>query len=521
MSDTAVAKKSWVDRFLNGIERACNKLPPPAIMFFFFFLIAAVVGAILTVLDVSVINPAVHNPADAIVKSKNLFTSEGLLWLINNLIKNFTGFAPLGLVISMTLAMGLCEETGLLLALLSKSLRNVPPVLIPYVVALMGVIGNIASDAANVVIPPMAAIVYMGIGKHPVAGLITGYAGVGAGFTANIIIAGTDSLLQGITNEAIQGFMPGTEFAVDVTCNWFFMFASTFVVSAVIGTVSRFVVEPRLGKYEGPVHETLIDELAPEQKKGIRWAGISALVYIILIALAFFYGPLAKISPTGERIFVGSPLLKGLIPILLFFFAIPAIVYGYVSGTVKSTADLNRGMVKKASGMGNFIVLCFFAAQFNMLFRWTKLGTMLAICGVNFLKSIGFTGIPMCVSFIILIGVINLFVTSSSAKWALFAPIFVPMFMLLGYHPAFAQLLYRLGDSPSNSCSPMISYLWMILSIAQAKYMKDCKIGTLVSNLVPIALSLYVVWIIFFVLWDYLGLPIGPGVYAELPPGII
>ena len=521
MSDTAVTRKSWVDRFLDGIERVCNKLPPPAILFFWLFLIVAVVGAIFTKMDFTMINPAIKDPAKAIVRSQNLFSSEGLLWLLNNMIKNFTGFAPLGLVIVMTLAIGMCEETGLLLALLSKCMRNVPPVLVPFVVAALGTLGNIASDTAMVIIPPMAAIAYMGVGKHPVVGLIAGYAGAQAGFTANFMIAGTDSLLQGLTNEAIKGFIPDSTFVVDVTCNWFFLMASVFLCAIVIGATCTWLIEPRFGKYEGPQGESLIEELSPAQRKGLRLAGLSALIYIGLVVLAFFFGPLAKVTDTGARQFVGSPLLKGLIPVLFFFFAIPGIVYGYAAGTVKNSSDLNRGMVKQASAMGSYVVFCFFAGQFNMLFNWTKIGTMIAIGGADFLKSIGFTGTSMCVAFILLSAFVNLFVSSGSAKWAIFAPIFVPMFMLLGYHPGFAQLLYRLGDSPSNCFTPMSPYIWMILSVAQAKYMKDCKIGTLVANLIPIAFVLQIAWIIFFIAWSKLNLPIGPGVTAALPAGIL
>ena len=521
MTDTAAAKKSWVDRFLDGIERVCNKLPPPAILFCWLFLIVAVIGAIFTVTDFSMINPAISDPAKAVVKSQNLFSATGLQWLLDNMVKNFTGFAPLGLVITMTLAIGMCEESGLLLAMLSKCMRNVPPALVPFVIAFLGTVGNIASDTAMVVIPPMAAIVYMGVGKHPVVGMINGYAGAQAGFTANLMIAGTDSLLQGLTNQAIKGFIPDSTFTVDVTCNWFFLIASTFLCTLVIGGVCTWLVEPRFGKYEGGADDAKIEELSDSQKKGLRRAGWVALAYVALLVAGFFFGPLAKIAADGSRIFVGSPLLKGMIPLLFFFFALPGIVYGYSAGTIKNSGDLNKGMVKQAAAMGGYVVFCFFAGQFNMLFNWTKLGTMLAIGGADFLKGIGFTGTSMCVAFILLAMVVNLFVASGSAKWAIFAPIFVPMFMLLGYHPGFTQLLYRLGDSPTNCFTPMSPYIWMVLSVAQAKYMKDIKISSLVTNLNPKAFFMQVAWIVFFIVWDYFGLPIGPGVYATLPAGVL
>lgn len=509
-------KKSGVDRFLDGIERVCNKLPPPAILFVWLFLFVGVVGAIFTVTGVSMTNPA---SGEAVV-SANLFSAAGVQWLLDNLIKNFTGFAPLGLVITMTLAIGMCEESGMILAMLRNSLRNVPPAIVPFAIAFVGTVGNIASDTAMVVIPPMAAIIYLGVHKHPIVGMIAGYAGAQAGFTANLMIAGTDSLLQGLTNEAIKGFLPDSNFAVDVTCNWFFMIVSVFLCSLVIGFTCDKLIEPRFGKYEGESGGKL-EEVTPLEKKGLNFAGIAALLYLALILAGFFFGPLAKIGEDGGRLFVGSPLLKGLIPILFFFFSIPGIVYGYTTKSFKNTTDVNKAMVKQMSAMGGYVTFCFFCGQFNMLFKWTKLGTMLAISGADFLKNIGFTGVPMFVSFILICAFVNLFVSSGSAKWAIFAPIFVPMFMLLNIHPGFTQLMYRLGDSPSNCFTPMSPYIWMVLSVAQAKYDKNIKIGTLVSNLIPIAIALQIAWLIFFVIWYVTGLPIGPGVSAALPAGVL
>lgn len=511
MKENATAKKSWVDKFLDGIERVCNKLPPPAILFFWLFFIVGIIGAIFSLTGVTLINPASGEE----VASANLFSTEGLHWFLSNMVKNFTGFAPLGLVISMTLGVGLCEESGLIISMLRSSLKNVPAVLVPYMVAFVGTVGNIASDTAMVIIPPIAAILYIGVGKHPVVGMIAGYAGAQAGFTANLMIAGTDSLLQGLTNDAIKGFLPDSTFQVDVTCNWFFMIASTFLCSLVIGTVCNMIVDPRFGTYEGNGEK--MEEVTTQERKGLHAAAITAIVYIILIVVLFFAGPLAG---EGGK-FVGSPFLSGLIPILFVFFALCGLVYGYVSGTFKNVTDVNKAMTKQMSGMGSYVLFCFFCGQFQGLFNWTKLGTMLAIAGADFLKGIGFTGLPMCVAFIIICALVNIIVSSGSAKWAIFAPIFVPMFMLLGYHPGFTQLCYRLGDSPGNCFTPMSPYIWMVLNVAQTKYMPDLKIGTLISNMIPIAIVLQIAWIIFLILYMLTGLPIGPGVSMYLPAGIL
>ena len=475
MSENTTAKKTGVDKLIDGIEKVCNKLPPPAILFCWLFLITAIIGCIFSVMGVALTNPA----SGEVVTSANLFSKDGVDWILGNMVKNFTGFAPLGLVITMTLGIGLCEESGMLISMLNSSLKNVPAAMIPYVIAFVGTVGNIASDTAMVVIPPMAAIVYMGVGKHPVVGMMVGYAGAQAGFTANLMVAGTDTLLQGLTNDAIKAFIPDTTFQVDPTCNWFFMIFSTFLCAAVIGFCSVHMIEPRFGKYEG-AGEAKLEEVTPQQKKGLNAAALTAIIYIIIIAIGFFTGLLS-----GENgAFIGSPLLKGLIPIL-------------------------------------FVLFCFFCGQFQGLFNWTKLGTLLAIAGADGLEAAGFTGIPLCVAFILLCSFVNIFVSSGSAKWAIFAPIFVPMFMLLGYHPGFTQLLYRIGDSPFNCWTPMSAYIWMILSVAQTKYVPDLKIGTLISNMIPMSIVLQIAWIIVVVIWMMIGLPFGPGVGVALPAGIL
>jgi len=356
----------------------------------------------------------------------------------------------------------------------------------------------------------------MGVNKHPVVGMMVGYAGAQAGFTANLMVAGTDTLLQGLTNDAIKAFMPETTFAVDATCNWFFMIFSTLLCAAVIGFCSVHMIEPRLGKYEGSGNAKL-DEVTPQQKKGLHAAGITALIYIALIAVLFFMGPLA--GENGK--FVGSPFLKGLIPILFVLFSICGLSYGYVSGSFKNINDVNKAMAKQMAGMGSYVLFCFFCGQFQGLFNWTKLGTLLAIGGADFLENVGFTGIPLCVAFILLCSFVNIFVSSGSAKWAIFAPIFVPMFMLLGYHPGFTQLCYRIGDSPFNCWTPMSAYIWMILSVAQTKYVPNLKIGTLIANMIPMSIVLQIAWIIFLVIWMLLGIPFGPGVGIYLPAGVM
>ena len=289
------------------------------------------------------------------------------------------------------------------------------------------------------------------------------------------------------------------------------------MVAAVLGWVSIHIVEPRFGKYEAADSVETMDEITPAETKAMHHSALAVVVYIAIVLVGFFTGILSK---DGHTV-VGSLLLKGLIPLLFFLFSIAGIVFGISTGKFTKVKDVNAAMVKQMSGMGAYVVFCFFCGQFQSLFNWTKLGTLLAIAGADFLKGVGFTGVAMCVAFILLSALVNIFVSSGSAKWAIFAPIFVPMFMLLGYHPGFAQLLYRLGDSPGNCFTPMSPYIWMILSVAQEKYMPKCAIGTLISGMIPMAIVLQVVWIVFLIIWMMTGLPYGPGVNTALPPGIL
>lgn len=545
--ENKVVKKGWLDKFLDWLERVCNKLPDSTILFIYLFFIILVLGCILGLLGVSATNVATGE----VVKVQNPISTAGLQYFLGNMVSNFTGFAPLGLVITMSLAIGICEEGGLIATLLNDKLRNIPPAILPYVIAFVGTCGNIASDTAMVVIPPIAAVLYIGAGKNPLVGIINGYAGAQAGFSANLMIAGTDSLLQGVTNTNLAAFLGDKiKYEVDVTCNWYFMMASTFLCGAVIGAVCEFVVEKRFGKYQPPedmeVEMPELRDVTPKEKKGLRVAGLMILVYIAIVVALFFLGPLGKSYALKKDMdlaasiaayhadgvmvkqifgsnmlytteFVGSVLLKNLIPVLFLLFMVAGLSYAFTAGTFKKSKDVSKAMTHQMQLMGSYVAFCFFAGQFTGMFNYTKLATCLAIGGADLLDAIGFTGFGMLVAVILVTGLINLFVPSGSAKWAILAPVFVPMLMLLGYHPGFIQLIYRLGDSPTNAFTPLSPYLWVQLSLIQRKYDKNCGIGTLASGLFPIGIVLQVAWIIFLGLWMLLKLPIGPGVTTALP----
>lgn len=509
----AKPRKGILDSLMLGIEKLGNKLPTPFTLFFYLFCITAAIAWLLSVLGVSLVHPAT---GEAVV-ANNLFTLDGLNWILNNLVTNFTGYAPLGLVLTMTLGIGLCEEVGLVSALIRKAMTGVPAHVVPYAVAFIGVMGNIASDSASVIIPPLAAMAFIGVGKNPIAGMICGYAGTNAGFTANLLIAGTDALCAGITNAVLDGFLGKGVYNVQVVCNWYFMIASTFLLTAILGTVSNKIVEPRLGKYSGEA-EANSHEVTPAEKKALGASGIWTLVYVIIIAIGLFTGVLMNPKTGG---ILDSPFLKGLIPILFALFIVAGIGYGLSIGYIKSERDISKALTKRIAVMASYIVFVFSSAQFVALFNWTKLGTLLAIAGADGLKAVGFTGLPMIVVFILMVACINLLIGSSSAKWTLLAPIFVPMFMMLGYDPAYTQVVYRIGDSATNILSPMSAYLFMMLSMAQEKYDKNATLGTFLSNLFPHSIISLFFWIILLIIWSLAGLPFGPGAGMFLPAGIL
>lgn len=519
MENSIKSETTFLQRMMNRIEKVCNKLPSPGIIFLFLFALTAVLSLILGLAGVAVTHPA----SGAVLQIRNFFSRDGLYWFLEHMISNFTSFAPLGLVLLMTAAVGFCEESGLIENLLRSKMKGIRPGMLPYVVAFVGIIGNLASDTACIVWPPMAGLLYLAAGLHPIAGMICGYAGVQAGFSANLMIAGTDGLMQTITQRAVDGFLgPGT-LTVDPTCNWYFMAASTFLCTVVIGFLCDKLVNPRLGVYTPREGIRAQEEKTYTQrdKKALLWAGISMQIFFLVIVVAAIWGPLGVLvgkEGNGTRGFVGSYLLKYLVTILVFFFAIPGIVYGQISGSIRGFEGIYQVMSRVLGRMGGYLAFCFFCSQFQQLFSWTRIDTLLAVGGASFLKSTGFTGFGLIAVFILLSGFINIFISSATAKWAILAPVFIPMLMLAGnYHPAMTQLFYRIGDSATNAFTPVMPYLWVMLKTAQDTYDPELKIGTFTSTLLPIGVIMLFTWILFLGLWMLLGLPVGPGITALLP----
>lgn len=496
-----VKKKGFLNRFLDGVERAGNKLPHPFSMFLILCVIIMVVSLLCSMAGVSVVHPSTGDT----VAVKNLLSRTGVAYIMKNLVKNFIGFAPLGVILTMSLGIGLSEECGLIFTFLRKIMLGVKPSKITFIVIFSGIMANIASDAAFIIIPPLAGIIFLSVGRNPLAGIAAGYAGVAAGFTANLLVAGTDALLAGITNEAIK--IITDDYHVAEVCNWYFLIASTFILSFVGSFVSEKIVEPRLGSYTGNEKVELV-QVTELESKGLRNAGLALLGVIVVVCIGIV--PPNGILRGENGAVLKSPFMQGLVPIIFFMFVAMSLAYGKTVGTIKSEKDVPKMMGKSIQGLSGYIVMAFAAAQFIAFFNWTNLGTVIAINGANFLKNIGFTGIPLVIGFIIIASFVNLFIGSGSAKWALLAPIFVPMLMLLEYDPGFIQLAYRIGDSVTNPISPLFPHFPVILAFMQ-QYKQDAGVGTVMSSMLPYSMIFLIVWIIQIVIWMVLGLPVGPG----------
>jgi aminobenzoyl-glutamate transport protein len=497
-------RKSPFYRFLDWVERVGNKLPDPFTMFVALIVIVLALSFVLAKLNVQIKHPT----KDQMVMAKNLLSGDGLKFMFVNVTKNFVGFAPLGLVLTMMLGIGLAEQVGLMNAFMKRFIIGAPKQLLVTAIILIGICGNLASDASIIIIPPLAGAIFYGAKRNPLVGIAIGYSACCAGFTANLLIVGTDALLAGITQEAAK--IIDANVTVNPAVNYFFMFVSTILLT-VAGVWVSAGLEKRMGTYTPKagfkVEETSM-EVTAEEKKGLRAAGIATLIYWVIVVAFLIPKKSFLRNPKGGL--VPSPFLDSIIALIFLWFVVIGIAYGRKLGKIKGGGDVARHMTSAIKDMGSYIVLVFVIAQFTAYFNWTNLGLILAISLSNLLKAWNFTGIPMVLLVIIFTSFVNLFIGSGSAKWALLAPIFVPMFMMVGYSPAFAQCAYRIGDSTTNALTPLFPYFPILLGFLK-RYDDDVGIGTVMSMTVPFTLVFGLVWLVQIVVWMIFKLPLGPG----------
>lgn len=506
-------KKSFMNKFLDFVEAGGNKLPHPVTLFFILCLVIVAVSWICAKMGASVTYTALDRKtmeiSEQTLEVKSLLSAEGIRYIFNSMVTNFTGFAPLGTVLVALIGIGVCEGSGLMSAVLRKVVTSTPKKAITAVVVLLGVMSNIASDAGYVVLVPLGALIFLSFKRHPLAGLAAAFAGVSGGFSANLLLSTTDPLLSGLTTEAARLMRP--DYFVNPASNYYFMFVSTFIIT-IIGTfITERIVEPRLGEYKGEVEDTHAGDLTDLERKGLRAATISVVVYIAIMLVLM----LPQNAILRENGLLKSFTSHGLVPALMFFFLIPGLVYGRVTKKINSDKDIANMMGKALAGMGGYLALVFVSAQFVAYFNYTHLGTYIAVEGAAGLEAIGFTGLPLIIGFILVSAFINLFMGSASAKWAIMAPVFVPMLMQLGYSPEFTQVAYRIGDSSTNIISPLMSYFAMIVAFAQ-KYDKDSGMGTLISIMLPYSICFLIGWTLLLVVWYTFNLPIGPDAFIHM-----
>jgi len=504
--ETASKRRAFFPRVLDRVERWGNQLPHPFTLFLLFSLGALILSAVASLLGIYAVHPVTGKEIPAV----NLLDRQGIQNIIAKAVSNFTGFAPLGTVLVAMIGVGVAEKSGLFAAGLKALVAGVPAWLMTAALIFAGVNASIAVDAGYVVLIPLGAVLFAGIGRNPLVGLAAAFAGVSGGFSANIFLTALDPLLAGLTQEAARLYDP--KYTVPVTANYYFMLASTFLLVIVGVWVSARIIEPRLGPYRAG-GEKILDTLSAEEKRGLAAAGITVALEILL---ALFL-TLPANAPLRNSQGALDPFFQGMVTLMAIGFFLPGLAYGLAAGTIRSDRDVGGMIEETMSAMGSYIALAFAASQFVAYFAWSNLGLILAITGAALLKATGLTGIPVIVLFIPLCSLIDLFLASASAKWAVMGPVFVPMFMIMGYSPELTQAAYRIGDSFTNIITPLMPYMPLVITYAQ-KYEPKIGLGTILAMMLPYSVAFAVSWILFFILWLLLGLPLGPGAVLTYSP---
>lgn len=550
---------------LDVIERVGNRLPDPTMLFLIGMVLVMVLSwiAVQQQWSVEQMLPRVVETADGgsavqweptgrVLRAKSLFSSEGLFWAIRSMKDNFISFAPLGVVLVGMLGIGVAERSGLIASLLKGFMMLVPGVLLTPAMVFIGIMSSMAMDAGYVVLPPLAAALYKAIGRPPLAGLAAVFAGVAAGFNANLFVTGLDPMLAELSTLGARSV--DADYQVAATCNWWFMIGSTIVMTLTGWGVTSFFVERRLARKsveEGGPAPATDDDLSAQrltrvEKRGLRVALVTIAALMVLLGVLITVpgsplytfeipGPEGQPGVSAERWIppvadaappAGAQLVDGqwlvplrppfpkwviaIVPLIFLGFVIPGITYGAATGSIRSSKDLATMFTESMANMAPIIVLAFFAAQFIEHFRWSGLDTMLATAGGQALGQAALPTPVLLVAFVLLTAVFNLFVGSMSAKYTMFAPIFVPMFMMVGISPELTQATYRIGDSVTNIVTPLNAYLVIILVFMQ-KFVPKAGMGTLISTMLPYTIVFGIVWMLLLLAWYWLGIPLGPG----------
>ncbi|MEM1347199.1 MAG: AbgT family transporter [Myxococcota bacterium] len=504
-------------RFFIRVADVGNKLPDPLTL---FVLLAALVVVASVVFDGASADVVQRDGSVATKTVASLLSAQGIRWMLTTAVENFIHFAPLGPVLAVMIGIGVAERTGFITMGLKILVKSVPSSLLTATLVFAGVMSSMAADAGYVVLTPLGAVLFAGLGRHPIAGLAAAFAGVSGGFSANLLITGLDPLLANLTKQAAATIDPQYAQGISAASNYYFMVVSTFLITCIGTLVTSYVVEPMLGTWrpEDAGEDALDADVAkaPGLKEtrdfGIA-IGVGALVVAATVVMVSYEGAPLREAQKGDVLASLAPFFASLEVLILLLFALPGVVFGVLQGTVKRDKDIAKMASDAMASMGAYIVLAFVAGQFVAYFNHTNLGSVSAVKGATLLQELGLTGIPLLLMFIIVSSTMNLFVGSASAKWAFMAPIFVPMLMISGLSPELVQAGYRVGDSVTNIISPLMPYLPIIIIFAQ-KYDKRAGLGTLISAMLPYSFAFALGWTILLIIWLGAGLPLGPGVEA-------
>jgi aminobenzoyl-glutamate transport protein len=494
-----------LNRLLNLIERAGNKLPDPAMLFVIALLLVWLLSALLAPVTFAEIDPRNGKP----IQVQSQLTSAALASFLSNMVSVFVNFPPLGIVLVALLGVGVAEHVGFLNAGLKALLNVTPRALVTPMLILVACLSHTATDAGYVLVIPLGGVIFHTMGRHPLAGIAAAFAGVSGGFSANLIPSGIDPLLQGFTQSAAQLIDPARQ--VNPLGNYYFTAASTLLIMGLGWFITDRIIEPRLAAtpVDGDTSAMpTLERLTAAERRGLA-AGASAMAAGFLL-LMFWAAPgdSALRAPTGELTAFAAPIMRSIVPLIFLLFLLPAIVYGAAAGTVTSARDVVAGMTKSMSSMGYYIVMAFFAALFTDAFGRSNIGPLLALKGAAVLQALALPGQITIVGIILVTTAVNLLIGSASAKWALLAPIFVPMLMQVGLAPELTQAAYRIGDSSTNIITPLMPYFPLVVVYCQ-RYVSGAGIGTVASMMLPFSVTFIVAWTLFLLLFWALGIPLG------------
>ena len=500
-----------LNAILNNIEKAGNRLPPPTILFVYLCILVLLLSYLASLIGLGAVHPVTQENIVAF----NLLSQSGVAKILSHTISNFIQFAPVGSALVAILGIGIADKSGLIAALLTRTVSKAPGRLLTFFIVLAGVLSNIAADTGYVVLIPLAAMMAISAGRHPLVGIAAAFAGVSGGYSANLLIGPVDTILAGITQEAAHLTQAGYE--VSATSNYYFMLISTVLV-ALLGTlVTEFIVSPRLESNPHSFGKTTPQEKGSESGKtsGANQRENKALKAVGLFTLFFAAIILWGLIPTdgilrgeGGNI-LKSPFIKGIVTIISLYAGLCGVIYGKLSGSLSTNESYVKAMDSTVATMASYLVLMFFAAQFVSYFNWSQLGSIIAIGGASMINSLEISSGILLAIFIFIAALINLFIGSASAKWALLAPVFVPMLMLTGISPEATQVAYRIGDSSTNIITPLMPYFGVVIAFVQ-QHDKNAGVGTMIAMMLPYSIAFLIGWTALLLGWYFLGLPLGP-----------